>query len=50
MRQPFNPSWFFWVRPEIRSYTTYAWWCDTESNAFLDDSAGIDPDDTSDLT
>jgi maltoporin len=40
----------FWVRPEIRFYVTYAWWNDTESNAFLDDPAGIDSDDTSGLT
>jgi maltoporin len=46
----FQPKLGFWVRPEIRFYATYAWWDDTESNAFLDDPAGIDADDTSGLT
>jgi maltoporin len=45
-----QPKLGFWVRPEIRFYVTYAWWDDTESNAFLDDPAGIDSDDTSGLT
>lgn len=45
-----QPKLGFWVRPEIRFYATYAWWGDTESNAFLDDAAGIEPDDTSGLS
>lgn len=45
-----QPKLGFWVRPEIRFYVTYAWWEDTQSNAFLDDPAGIDEDDTSGLT
>jgi maltoporin len=45
-----QPKLGFWVRPEIRFYATYAWWSDTESNAFLDDPAGIESDDTSGLT
>jgi maltoporin len=44
-----QPKMGFWVRPEIRFYITYAWWDDEESNAFLDDPAGIDPDETSGL-
>ncbi|MES9991722.1 MAG: carbohydrate porin [Candidatus Thiodiazotropha sp.] len=44
-----QPKLGFWARPEIRFYVTYAWWDDTESNAFLDDPAGIEADDTSGL-
>jgi maltoporin len=45
-----QPSKGFWVRPEIRFFVTYAWWDGEESNAFLDDAAGIDPGDTDGLT
>ncbi|MGD9163299.1 MAG: carbohydrate porin [Chromatiales bacterium] len=45
-----QPDLGFWARPEIRFYTTYAWWGDEESNAYLDDTAGIDSDDTSGFT
>ncbi|MGD8846934.1 MAG: carbohydrate porin, partial [Desulfobacteraceae bacterium] len=45
-----QPDLGFWTRPEIRFYATYAWWGDEESNAYLDDSAGIDSGDTSGLT
>jgi maltoporin len=45
-----QPDFGFWARPEIRFFATYAWWEDEESNAYLDDAAGIDPDDTSGFT
>jgi maltoporin len=45
-----QPDLGFWARPEIGFYATYAWWGDEESNAYLDDAAGIDSDDTSGLT
>jgi maltoporin len=45
-----QPEMGFLVRPEIRFFVTYAWWNDKESNAYLDDAAGIDPGDTSGLT
>lgn len=45
-----QPKMGFWARPEIRFFATYAWWDDEESNAYLDDPAGIDSDDTSGLT
>ncbi|MCG7911250.1 MAG: carbohydrate porin [Candidatus Thiodiazotropha taylori] len=45
-----QPELGFWVRPEVRFFMTYAWWDDKESNAFLEDLDGIDPDDTSGFT
>jgi maltoporin len=45
-----QPAKGFMVRPEIRFFVTYAWWDDEESNAYLDDAAGIESDDTSGLT
>ncbi len=45
-----QPDFGFWTRPEIRIFATYAWWEDEESNAYLDDGAGIDADDTSGFT
>ena len=45
-----QPKKGFWARPEIRFFVTYAWWGDKESTQYLDDNAGLDPDDTSGFT
>jgi maltoporin len=45
-----QPKLGFFARPEIRFFVTYAFWDDEESTHYLEDNAGLDPDDTSGLT
>lgn len=45
-----QPKLGFFTRPEIRVFVTYAFWDDEESTQYLEDTAGLDSDDTDGLT